>query len=166
MREYRRTVRENRNAEKQRQRRLRELANVDGVDENGLRLDRREFKETKDVLNTLYFNQMGWHRNRLSRYQPDPNRVIPSVARRGLPEDRGIQMRVRDDGQAWFGWRRTPGGYYFAVGGTEKLDAKWQYDAETRPGGYPSESDPRWRDTSLRESSPEWTANDGPIPEA
>lgn len=136
------------------------------MDACGHWLDRREFHETKEVLTTLSFNQTGWYRNHIKRYQGEAARVVPSVTRRGLSEDHGIQLRVRSDGQAWFAWRCTPGGYHFGVGGTVGGDAHWQYDGQQPPTCYPGKSHRGWRDTLLEDRSPEWTYNDGPIPDA
>ncbi len=163
MREYRRTVRTNRRAEKRRQERLEELAGIAGFDGDRLWIDRREFHDTKDVLTTLFFNQMGWYRNRHHRFQSDPDRVVPSVERTGLSEDHGIQLQVRKDGQSWIGWRLTVGGYCFAVGGTKTREDQWQYDGEKPPVDYPGTDSPGWLNVTFDESSAEWAVNDRPI---
>lgn len=166
MKEYRESVRTNRRAEKQRLERLDLNAGLRGFDEGGLWLDRREFHDTKDVLITLYFNQMGWYRNAHRRYQAEPGRVIPEASRTDLPEGHGIQLRVRKDGKSWFGWRETIGGFCFAVGGTREVDDQWQYDGVKPPAGYPGPNAEGWRNVRTHDMSAEWAADDGPIPDA
>ena len=160
MQEFRKSLRAEAKAERQHLKRLREFAGVDGVDEQGLRLDRREFAETKNVLTDLFYMQMGWHRNRLGRYKGDMLDALGDVTRKGLPADHSIELRMREDGQAWMAWRRTPGGWYFAVGGTEDLDAQWQYDGAQLPSRFPSLSIQNWRNAALGLSSGEWDAPD------
>jgi hypothetical protein len=160
MQEFRKSLRAEAEAERQHLNRLRDFAGVDGDDEQGLRLDRREFAETKNVLTDLFYRQMGWYRNRLGRYKGDMLDVLGDVPRKGLPADHSIELRVREDGQAWMAWRRTPCGWYFAVGGTKDLDAQWQYDGAEPPSRFPSSSKQNWRNATLGLSSGEWSAPD------
>lgn len=51
--------------------RLERFAGVDGVDSNGMRLDRREFESTQEALQWLATCQMGWYRSHGNRYQKD-----------------------------------------------------------------------------------------------
>jgi hypothetical protein len=87
-----------------------------GTDDEGRRLDRREFAETIEALESISFAQMGWYRNEPEgRYKLMPDAVLSALAR-GLPDDHGIQMRVRPKGRSWYAWRRTVSGWVFAVG--------------------------------------------------
>ncbi len=58
------------------------FAGVDGTDDEGRRLDQREFKETKEVLHLLATAQMGWYRND-ERYRADLLSVLESLNRPG-----------------------------------------------------------------------------------
>lgn len=87
-----------------------------GVDEHGLRLDRREFAATKRELTNLYFVQMGWYRKQGGLYRTELLEIIDDLTSKGLPAEHDIKLLVRHDGQAWRAWRRTPGGWCFGVG--------------------------------------------------
>ncbi|MGC0142771.1 hypothetical protein, partial [Pseudactinotalea sp. Z1732] len=167
MREYRQSVRSNARQNRQRRRRLRKQAGRSGVDENGLWLDRREFYETKEALEGLFYTQMGLYRHRGSRYWTDPIVIFPLGGFKNLPEDHGIDFSVRDDGLAWVAWRHTVGAFYLGVGGTQYLEAHWRYAGTKPPSNYPGPALPGWADVSEgSEASPEWHADDAPIPDA
>ena len=167
MREYRRSVRTNARKNRERRRRLRNQAGRAGVDENGLWLDRREFHETKEALDSLFYAQMGLYRHRGGHYWTDPIVVFPVGGFKTLPEDHGIEFRVRDDGQAWVAWRLTVGAFRLGVGGTQDLEAHWRYAGTESPQSYPDLAPPGWVDVSDgSEASPEWHADDAPIPDA
>lgn len=167
MREYRRSVRRNARQNRERCRRLRKLAGAIGVDENGRWLDRREFHETKEALDGLFYTQMGLYRHRGGRYWTDPIVVFPVSGFRNLPEDHGVDFCVRDDGQAWAAWRHTVGGFCLGVGGTRDLEARWRYAGTESPSNYPGSVSMGWVDVSAgSEASPEWHADDAPIPDA
>ena len=89
------------------QERLRRYCGSHELDDEGRRLDRREFPETIRALHWLATCQMGWHRNR-DRYRRDLLRVLgDDFTRHGLPTESGITLRVAPDGQSWYAWRRT-----------------------------------------------------------
>lgn len=161
MQKFRRSIRAEEDAEREHLKRLRDLAGVEGVDEQGLRLDRREFAETKNLLTDLFYTQLGWHRNHLGRYKEDMlDILLGDVTRKGLPADHGVELRVRKDGQAWVAWRRTPSGWYFAIGGTKHLDTQWQYDGAEPPTSFPHPKGQGWRNTTVNPSSDEWSVAD------
>ena len=71
--------------------RLRRYSGSQELDDEGRRLDRREFAETIDALHWLATCQMGWHRNG-GRYRRDMLRVLgDDFTRRGLPRESGGQ---------------------------------------------------------------------------
>lgn len=160
MRQFRRAVKDRDQALEAHNERLEQMTGVDGVDEDGLRLDRREFYETKKELTNLYFMQMGWHRNRGGTYRPELLDLLGDMTEKGLPREHGIQLAVRKDKQAWRAWRQTSGGWYFGVGGTSTLEHQWQYDGPTAPAGFPSERAAGWFNATIGASSPEWMHND------
>lgn len=164
MREYRRVVRNNSQYNRERLRRLKQNAGTTGVDENGLWRDRREFHETKEALDRMFYSQMALYRNQGGRYWSDPIMVFPPGGFRNLPEGHGVEFRVRDDGQAWAALRHTAGGYCLGVGGTGDLDAHWRYADTNTPATYPSPEFPAREDVSKgSEASPEWHADDAPL---
>jgi hypothetical protein len=125
--------------------RLARYAGVDGVDEEGRRLDRREFEETTEALRWIGTCQMGWYRNNnAGRYRRDLlDFVLDGYATHGLPDPPGVEMRVSEDGQKWFAWRRTASGWVFAIGAAGPPPDQWEYDGAKPPTGFPGD-DPAW----------------------
>lgn len=122
--------------------RLEQYAGVTGTDEDGRRLDRREFDETKDALRWLATCMMGWYRHNdhyvddlLERFQDD-------FSSHGLPQPSGIKLRVSDDGQSWYAWRKTITGWVFAIGATGPPPDQWEYDRPEPPIQLPGEGGP------------------------
>lgn len=162
MREFRRAVRRRDAAVKKYGEGLEQLAGAGGIDDSGLRRDRREFAATKRELTNLYFMQMGWYRNQGSRYRADLLDILGDLTNKGLPAEHGIRMNVQRGGQAWRAWRQTPSGWHFGVGGTRELQYQWRYDGPSPPSGYPSAKNGGWVNTTLRHDSPEWLHDDEP----
>ena len=112
-------------------------AGVEGTDVEGRQLDRREFKETADALEWLHSMQQGWF-SREGRYRTDFCDAFSSPGfRRRLPEDHGIKVGVSRSGHSWFGWRRTPSGWFFAVGASGTMRDEWYYDGPELPTTLP-----------------------------
>lgn len=131
-------------AEAEAQDRLRQYAGVDGADEEGRRLDQREFRETTSALRWLATAQMGRYRNRGGRYRPELMEILKSGFEHcGLPPDHGITLWVADDGQSWWAYRRTVTGWCFAIGAADPPSDEWLYDGPEPPTGPPGE-DPAW----------------------
>jgi len=126
---------------------MRRYAGSHETDEEGRRLDRREFAATIDALRWLETCQMGWHRNRGGRYRDDLLKMIAGdFTRQGLPKESGIALRVSNDGQAWYAWRRTVTGWCFAIGAAGPPPDQWEYDGPEPPQGFPGQ-DRMWGDT-------------------
>jgi hypothetical protein len=87
-------------------------AGTGDTDEGGRMHDRREFRETQSALRWLSTCQTGWYRNRGGRFRPELlSTVTPSFSsKHGLPAKHEVEMRVSEDGQAWWAWRVTPSG--------------------------------------------------------
>lgn len=123
--------------------RLKRFAGVAGADEDGRRLDQREFLETKNALRWLASCQMGWYHND-GRYRLDLLEAIgDDLFGPGLPRPTGIAMSVSRDGQTWFAWRRTISGWCFAIGADGPPSDQWEYDGPEPPEGFPGR-DPAW----------------------
>jgi hypothetical protein len=135
-----------RQAELDEQERIRRFTGSQETDEEGRRLDRREFAATIDALRWLETCQMGWYRSRGGRYRDDLLKMIrDDFARQGLPKKSGITFRVSADGQAWYAWRRTATGWCFAIGAAGPPPDQWEYDGPEPPQGFPDQ-DPAWGD--------------------
>jgi len=160
MSDFRAAVRKRDRERRDRRNRLKNRAGVQGVDAQGLRLDRREFSETKKALDDMYFAQMGVRRNHGGRYSDDSSLLLNSWSLRGLPDDHGILVRTSGSGTAWGGWRRTIGGYYFGVGGRSNIEERWQYDGDAPPPELPAPNHAGWREVTHGDRSDEWAAND------
>jgi len=121
---------------------MEQYAGVDGVDEEGRRLDRREFEATTRALQILASAQMGWYQNRGGRYRPELLEVLaPQFEWARLPEDHGIEHHVSDDGQSWWAWRRTVTGWCFAIGAAGPPPDQWLFDGPQPPQGFPGQDE-------------------------
>jgi hypothetical protein len=138
--------------------RLVNLAGVDGVGDDGARLDQREFNETRRALEWLHTCMMGWYQRRSGeRYPTDLlQRLGVDFTRRGLSSPSGIELRVSSDGQSWYAWRRTVTGWCFAVGADGPPPSQWKFDGPEPPAGFPG-ADPDWGDEwPAGHASPNW----------
>lgn len=122
--------------------RLIRFAGVDGEDEDGLRLDRREFEETTSALRWIATCQMGWGR-RETGYRADILEVVGDLSRYGLTGDGEIRVEVSASGESWYAWRRTVSGWVFAIGAAAAPPDQWEYDGAEPPNGFPGMS-PDW----------------------
>ena len=155
--EFRQQQRERARTVADEQERLRRYAGSDSTDEEGRRLDRREFKETIDALLTIHTCQMGWFRNRGERYRDDLLQILDdSLTRHGLPSESGVTLRVSEDGQSWYAWRRTVTGWCFAIGAAGAPPDQWKYDGAEPPKGYPGNDQSWGSDPFSDEVSPNW----------
>jgi hypothetical protein len=144
--DFRQSKRDEERAATEEHERIRRYTGSDETDEEGRRLDRREFEETTDALRYLAGCHMGWYRNRGNRYRTDMLEIMSNdFSRQGLPQEHGITMRVRRDGKAWYAWRQTVTGWCFAVGAAGPPPNQWEYDGPGPPSGFPGE-DRAWGD--------------------
>jgi hypothetical protein len=144
--DFRQSKRDEERAATEEHERIRRYTGSDETDEEGRRLDRREFEETTDALRYLAGCHMGWYRNRGNRYRTDMLEIMSNdFSRQGLPQEHGITMRVRRDGKAWYAWRQTVTGWCFAVGAADPPPNQWEYDGPEPPSGFPGE-DRAWGD--------------------
>jgi hypothetical protein len=149
VREHSARMRAREAAEREAAENLVRYAGVDGEDDEGRRLDRREFDATVAALEWIHTCQMGaYQRAGSGRYEVGiVERVLPAALGRTkeLPEDHGIQLRVRRDGQAWYAWRSTVSGWVFGIGADGRPPAERFYDGPVPPGGFPG-AWPGWRE--------------------
>ncbi|MXY90257.1 MAG: hypothetical protein F4Y89_06920 [Gammaproteobacteria bacterium] len=137
--------------QKNQKERLRRYTGSQEVDEEGRRLDRREFTETIDALGWLATCQMGWYRN-LDRYRDDLLKILDDFTRQGLPKESGITLYVAEDGQSWYAWRRTVTGWCFAIGASGPPPNRWEYDGQNPPNGFPG-IDSMWGNESFSDQA-------------
>ncbi len=142
IREFRQAVKEEAEQAVADEERLVRYAGVDGVDVDGRRLDRREFEATARALRWVGTCQMGRHRREdWGRYRADLlDFALDGYAGRDLPKPHGVEMRVSDDGQKWYAWRRTISGWVFAIGAAGAPPDQWEYDGPEPPSGFPGDS--------------------------
>ena len=120
--------------------RLKHYCGSQDLDDEGRRLDRREFAETIAALQRLATCQRGWYRSG-SRYRTDLLDLLgDDFSNKGLPKDSGIKLHVAQDGQSWYAWRQTVTGWYFAIAAAGPSPDQWEYDGPEPPTGYPGES--------------------------
>jgi hypothetical protein len=150
-------LREQEAAERAYQKALRTNAGLDGDDEAGRRLDKREFRETCEALRWLATCQMGWYRrDGANRYREDMLRILGNFERQGLPPEHGITMRVSPDGQAWAARRTTVSGWVFGIGASDAPPSQWLFDGEKAPTGCPGR-DRSWGTSASDQHSLNWT---------
>jgi hypothetical protein len=130
-----------------------------GVDENGLVLDRREFVQTKDALRWVATCHMGGYRreDRPNEYRRDLLDMLVATHSKQLAfgSDTPFVSKVRKDGQAWYAYRHTPSGHVFGMGADGPPPSQWFYDGATPPDGYPSKRGRGWTDF-MSPDRPEW----------
>ena len=94
---------------------------------------------------------MGHYRKR-NRYDPELLALLgDGFARHGLANEHGIEMKVSEDGQAWFAYRRTVTGWCFAIGAAGPPPDQWEYDGQNPPRGFPG-TDPIWGERPFEET--------------
>jgi hypothetical protein len=132
--------------------RLADNAGLDGVDDEGRRLDRREFKETKAALEWLSVCMSGRFQSK-GKFPKNVLSTFSGFDLHGLPESHGIVMRMSSDRWSWYAYRQTVTGWVFAVGAVGKPENAWWYDGPTPPTGPPTKPD--WSDIGVA-TRPEW----------
>jgi hypothetical protein len=128
------------------------------MDEQGRRVDDREFSETRDVLRVLGTSAMGWYRQQ-GRFRADVVGGVYDVAdfqKRGLPADHGIHQRVRVDGCEVMYWRVTASSWALGLGldANEDRLEQYLYAAAHPPTGLPTEREEGWG--ARNETPPDW----------
>lgn len=130
-------------------------AGSQAVDDNGKRVDDREFFETRDMLRLLSNSAVGHHRQR-GHFRDD---LVGGVygdkdfTKRGLPAVHGVQQAVRADGAEVIYWREMISGWVLGIAlrweGGAFVERYWA--ASVPPDGFTSDG---W---SLPwESPPDW----------
>lgn len=136
-----------------------ENAGSQAVDENGRRVDDREFSETRDMLRLLATAAMGWHR-RQGRFRSDVVGGLYTAddfTKGKLPANHGTQELVGVSGQEVVYWRETISGWVLGIAATW-MDGRYFeerfYAGPTPPSGLPSEAPAEWSEPF--ESVPDW----------
>lgn len=124
--------------------------------ENGRRLDRRGFMETRDSLRWLAIRQSneigehGFYRSDLRNMFPDDGVGMMTGA---MTRRDAINLTLSPDGRSWWwSWAKTDSEFCFGIAG--KAGGRTNsYYADIGPPGPPGE-DPRWTDDMDR--PPDW----------
>lgn len=163
MGKYRKAVQVRAAEQRTRDRLFRELTGQRGVDDQGLWLDRREFYETRKVLETAWFTQAAIFRNG-GKYLNETF-LLSSFHLDKLPKDHGFEIALAKSARSWYAWRKTAGGYYFGTGGTKDVDARWQYNGTEPPTDFPRNNASGWVNSTQDDENIEWsTDKDQPFP--
>ncbi len=109
-------------AQHRRQARYDEHTGADGVDENGWRLDRRGFTDTRTRLRTLALAQSAY-RDRLNRYG-SRFMLMTDPASLSLVDVDLVANVVTSPG-AWSAWLRSDAGWAFGIGGRDGQTHYW-----------------------------------------
>jgi len=156
MRRYRQSVRKHDAKLRAEKKKLKKYAGIDGVDEYGKRLDRREFKETRRALTDLAVFQVATYRNR-GHYYEDPLIFLSTSKHYGLTGDLEVMAKVSKNKRSWYAWRRTVSGWVFAVGGNKDIDLQWHYDGPAPPSSYPGRIKDEWTTDTTDKTAINWT---------
>lgn len=166
MQRHREVVKRNGRLNRQRNKRLKQLAGVPGRDQRGAWIDRREFHETKSALTSIYYTELGLYRNRPEHhYYKDTSIIFNQLTIDKLPTPHGIHLEVQDDLQAWYAWRQTIGRCYLAIGGSSNVEARWHYSAKTAPTSFPCDNNSEWINSEHDAANIDWSIDDRPVHE-
>ncbi len=154
VRHFERQLRKEQNQERQGQQNLVRFSGVNGEDDGGGRLDRREFEPTRGALERIATCMPGWYDGNGGRFLDILHSKLFDEFD-GLPMPSGIRLEVSPDGQAWRAWRRTPGNWIFGIGGQAGDVIGTYYEGAEPPTGYPGESE-QWFDAMVMWESPNW----------
>jgi len=123
-------------------------AGTQGTDEQGRRVDDREFAETRDVLRLLGTSAMGWHRQRGQFREDLVGEVYTSkdFTKRRLPADPGIKTLLSADRQVVAYWRATTSDWALGLALTWEGDHfnEYLYAGAEPPTGLPREPGSSW----------------------
>lgn len=129
----------------------RRYADSKGLNEYGRRLDRRGFREARDLLDKVHLYQHG-HYKRSARFAADRAALDPG---RGLPSI-DLELVTAEDSSAYHAWTETPTGVVFGFSQQDgDFNNYWVFVEEEPPVGGVGE-DERWHHMSDPEGSPDW----------
>lgn len=167
MKEYRKAVRQAASDIRAERLHAKVVAGAHGVDDDGYWKDRREFRETKDVLTSLFFSQMGFARNHKGLFSDDPLSLLLWSELRKIPEPHGIEVRTASNRKSWLTYRLTVGGFCLAIGGrADNVNEEWRYSGTVAPAGFPSHGERGWCPVGTESGRPdEWAKSDRELPD-
>lgn len=135
-------------------------AGAEGVDEQGRRLDRREFRETKAMLRKILTRAMS---DLTSPHSTQPSIVgdvytARDFVRVGLPPEPNIQARTSAEGTIMWFWRVTVSGWCLgaAIGLSNDGFAEWLYSGSAEPTRSPLDAPDLWGE--IFGTPPDWTS--------
>lgn len=158
MKEFRKRVRQKEREEDQRQKDLVNFTGSAGVDDSGAQLDRREYHETKKVLEYIAGMQAGQRARRDGLFWDD---LTDAAVGKKLPAPHGVIVETSPDKKQWRAWRRLPSGFVLGLGGISRTE-QFRYAGADGPQGWPRES-PEWIEADSEQTPPDWQRSDAPI---
>ena len=161
MHSFRKAVRLRNNKLREYRRIIRTMTGIKGIDKQGAQLDRREYHNIKEILNSLQSQQLALYRNYGKTYKDNPILITSPVSSKEPVFDL-YHVTIRKDGKAWMAWRQTPNGWHLGIGGTAKIEEKWIYSGPRPPTTFPSLRVEGWHNTAKEPPPPDWTKNDEP----
>lgn len=121
--------------EQERQRLQRQYECSSAVDDDGRRLDRRGFADTKTSLVTLASFQAG-HFQRNERYAANLEDILPTSMARLIDIDPAqIVVNTNDVEDEYWMYAGTPANFYFGVAGRHGNLPTWLYAGDAQPLG-------------------------------
>ncbi len=103
------------------------------VDENGWRLDRRGFTDTRLALKNVDLAQLTYHRLHGS-YATIDELMADSVAKTLVQDTTGLEVHA--EGEGWWASRRSASGWTFAIG-RAPTSGPWFFDDADPPTAPP-----------------------------
>jgi hypothetical protein len=120
-------------------------AGSNDVDDNGWRLDRRGFVQTRDALRQLAIAQ-ALHHQQHGRFAATTIELAMTTAARPFVKPHALtEAAMRTTGERWWTSRRAESGWIFAIGSHD--GTPMYFDGPAHPLTGPSTSDDGWRTT-------------------
>jgi hypothetical protein len=128
-----------------------EHTGLDGCDDDGRRLDRREFTAAKEVLETVGLYQHG-RRKRGLGYTGE---FAELGIRDELAQDPRWELRVDEVTDSYWCWFPTVSGWVLGLAARAAQYPVWHFSGSTPPAGG-IDGDDRWRHTVRDSAHPDW----------
>lgn len=162
MREFHADLQRRDEEERQRIESLTTNAGVQGVDEDGAQLDRREFYETKKLLERIATSQGLRYECNGRTFWDDRTDMTVADKKYVRPEPHGFIVETTPDKQTWRAWRRLPSGWVLGIGGAAPGD-EYVYQAPQPPVTWPPDKT-EWTNAATSEWPSDWHRFDGTKP--
>lgn len=162
MKNFRNDVKSQQEREERRIIDLRDNAGKQGTDSSGAQFDRREYNETKHILDFIWMCQIGRYEGNGKRFWNDLTDAIVDIDshRKALPKNHGFIVQTTKDRKKWRAWRVLPNGQVLGVGGTNKNN-KYLHQGAKPPTSWPP-TKAEWFDADKENLPSDWKKADTP----